>query len=76
MREENIAWVDLAQRRRMQLAAPEMLAALERAADALGEAMTVHIYDADNGDEPDSDCEYVATLAAMRAAIAKAKGLV
>lgn len=59
---------------RIIAASPAMLAALKRAADALDEAMTVHIYDADNGDEPDPECEYVATLAEIRAAIAAAEG--
>jgi len=62
---ENIAWVDLAQRRRVLLAAPDLLAALDRA-----EAFIA-------GFEDDETQEGVTEmLAAIRAAIAKAKEIV
>lgn len=62
---EVTGWGDLAQRRRMQLAAPDLLAALDRA-----EAFIA-------GFEDDETQEGVAEmLAAIRAAIAKAKEIV
>lgn len=63
MNGEIVSWGDLAQRRRLQLAAPEMLAALERA-----EAFIA-------GFEDDETQEGVTEmLAAIRAALANAKG--
>jgi hypothetical protein len=62
---ERTDWSGLADRRRLQLAAPDLLAALERA-----EAFIA-------GFEDDETQEGVAEmLAAIRAALAKAKGLV
>jgi hypothetical protein len=60
-------WSGLADRRRLQLAAPEMLAALEAGAECL--AAWMEMADPDYVREPDEQ-----VLAAMRAAIAKAKG--
>lgn len=59
---------------RVIAAAPCMLTALETARELLDEAMSVHIYDADNGEEPDPDCAYAAGLAEIDAALRKAKG--
>lgn len=59
----NIGWPGLAQRRRLQLAAPDLLAALDRA-----EAFI-------SGFEDDDTQEGVTEmLAAIRAALANAKG--
>lgn len=55
-------------------ATPSALAALKAAESALDEALTSHIYDADNGEEPEPDCQYTAALAEVRAAIAEAEG--
>jgi len=60
-----IGWSGVADRRRLQLAAPEMLAALERA-----EAFIAGFED-DGMQEGVTDM-----LAAIRAAIARAKGIV
>lgn len=54
--------------------APAMLAALELAAELIDEAMTFHIYDADQGEAPGPECGYANGLATIRAAIAAAKG--
>lgn len=53
----------------------ELVAALNSGADALDEALQVHIYCAENGEKPGDDCRYVATIAGMRAALAKAAAL-
>lgn len=45
----------------------EKLATAARdAADTIEQAMDVHIYDADNGEEPDEDCGYTATVKELR----------
>jgi hypothetical protein len=51
--------------------ANETVDALQMARDALQEAMDVHIYDADQGEEPEPDCGYVATVKALEAAIVR-----
>lgn len=63
-----------ADRLTMAKAVTTMLAALIDAAGLIDEAMTVHIYDADQGEAPGPDCRYAAGLAKIRAAIAAAKG--
>jgi hypothetical protein len=40
----------------------EQVELLKRARDLIAQAMTVHIYDEDNGDVPDPDCSYTALL--------------
>jgi hypothetical protein len=70
---DELVYVDTAKTRAAD-AAPDMLAALIDLADAMREAMSAHIYDADNGEKPEPDCGYTAALAAADAAIAAAKG--
>jgi hypothetical protein len=66
--------IEVEQGQRLERAAPAMLAALEIAAELIDEAMSVHIYDADQGEAPEPDCGYAAGLRTIRAAIAAAKG--
>ena len=59
----NIGWSGLAQRRRLQLAAPDLLAALERAEGFIS-----------GFEDDDTQAGVTEMLAAIRAALANAKG--
>ena len=63
-------WTGLAERRRLQLAAPNLLAAL-RLAEGLIESGIEAIW---GDDEPDPECRHIAGLTVIRAAIASATG--
>jgi hypothetical protein len=47
-----------------------LVAALKATRDALDHAIDNHIYDYDNGDTPDADCQYCAALKQADAALA------
>lgn len=47
-----------------------LLDTLKGARDALQTAITQHIYDESNGEEPDEDCEFTAAVASLDAEIA------
>lgn len=49
--------------------------ALKAGRDALAEALTTHIYDEANGEEPDEDCGYMATIAQMDEFLARTEGI-
>lgn len=44
---------------------------LQTAHDLVAEAVNVHIYDFDNGDVPDADCNYMAFLDSSKATLTK-----
>lgn len=56
----------------LELAAPDMLAALKLSEQLLDEAIEVHVYGDD--DERDPDGPFITGIATVRAAIAKAEG--